>query len=265
MKTNRSFIKDDDLDLLELLRKIWKEKVFLIIASLLFMVVGYIYGHLQPKIYKITILLREAPTYLFEDQPSQIKYTNQQTSSLSKDFNNEFKVILSSSENLDRFLKQNNKINEFKLNHKSKNIEIKNNLKEKIEFKIDQEINNSFRYTLTYEEYLAADQFLNDFIYFSKQEAEKFFKKQTAHFIDNKIKTYKENLEIAKKIEGVFRPNGGNNALTPLGNLLETFQDLKNKLENAYEAFIQPNNNDLIKYEKYDLEKDGIRLYRYAD
>jgi len=29
--------------------------------------------------------------------------------------------------------------------------------------------------------------------------------------------------KITKKIEGVFRPNGGNTILTPLGNLLETF------------------------------------------
>ena len=206
MKINKLYIKADDIDLLELLRKIYKEKVLLISVSLLFMVIGYVYGLLQPKIYKTTVLLREAPAYLYEVQPILVKQSSftkhpyEQSSSLAKDFNNEFKIFLSSSEFLDHFLKQNNKIDEFKLSHKRKNIEIKKDLKVKIEVKADQEKNNLFQYTLTYEEYLGVDQFLNDFIYFAQQETATLFKKHMELLITKEIKKYEENLEIAKII-----------------------------------------------------------------
>ena len=195
MKINKSLIKADDIDLLELLRKIYKEKVLLISVSLLFMVIGYVYGLLQPKIYKTTVLLREAPSYLFLNHRHGKDFDKE-----FKDFDKEFKVTLSSSEYLTRFIQQNNKTNEFKLNHKNKNIEIKKNLKEKVEIKLSQEKDGSFQYTVTYPEYLAIDQFLNDFISFAKEETEVLFKKQTERLINNEIRKYKDNLEIAKKI-----------------------------------------------------------------
>jgi LPS O-antigen subunit length determinant protein (WzzB/FepE family) len=205
MKINKSLIKGDDIDLLEFLRKIYKEKVLLVSVSLLFMVIGYVYGFLQPKIYKTTVLLREAPPYLFHfnlrpsAQPLQFSF-NAQPFSLAKDFDKEFKIILSSSEYLSRFIAQNNKTNEFKLNHKNKNIEIKKNLKEKVKIILGQEKDSSFQYTVTYPEHLAVDQFLNDFISFAKEETEVLFKKQREHLINNEIRKYKDNLEIAKKI-----------------------------------------------------------------
>ena len=203
MKINKSLIKADDIDLLELLRKIYKEKVLLIFVSLLFMVMGYVYGLLQPKIYKTTVLLREAPSYLFLNlRPGATKqsFFNAQLFPLAKDFDNEFKIILSSSEYLTRFIEQNNKTNEFKLNYKNKNIEIKKNLKKKVEIKLVLEKDSSFQYTVTYPEHLAVDQFLNDFIFFAKEETEALIKKQTEYYINNEIRKYKDNLEIAKKI-----------------------------------------------------------------
>ncbi|CDW84295.1 arachidonate 15-lipoxygenase [Stylonychia lemnae] len=69
--------------------------------------------------------------------------------------------------------------------------------------------------------------------------------------------------KIANSIESVFRPNGGTNILTPIQKQLENFLAIKAKLENGYEAFIKPNNNDKIQYLDYGLP--GLRLFKYAD
>jgi LPS O-antigen subunit length determinant protein (WzzB/FepE family) len=199
MKRNSLLTQDDEIDLLEFIRELWKEKILIISVSLLFMAIGYVYGTLQPKIYKEKILLREAPSYLFEVRPFVVKL-NSYMLSLAKDFNNEFKINLSSSEILDRFVEQNNKIDEFKINLASKNIDIKKYFKGQLEIITNDGKNNSLAYSLTYGEYSPGDHFLNDFILFVKQETETVFKKQTMHIINDEINKYKENLEIAKKI-----------------------------------------------------------------
>ncbi len=202
MKRNSLLTQDDEIDLLEFIRELWKEKILIISVSLLFMAIGYVYGTLQPKIYKEKILLREAPSYLFEVRPFVVKQSlfNSYMLSLAKDFNNEFKINLSSSEILDRFVEQNNKIDEFKINLASKNIDIKKYFKGQLEIITNDGKNNSLAYSLTYGEYSPGDQFLNDLILFAKQETETAFKKQLTFIIIDEINKYKENLEIAKKI-----------------------------------------------------------------
>ena len=208
MKINKSFIKDDDIDLLELLRKIWKEKVFLITASLLFMLVGYVYGLLQPKIYKVSILIREAPTYLFDPYSlGAVKAGLSKGALISENFNNEFMLLLSLSDNFGRFIEQNNKIDEFKLYLKDKNINSEKffkhefeNIKSGLGSKTNYESTIALKYSLTFKEYLPEDAFFSDFVIFSKQEAEKVLIKQLSKKITNEIDAHIENLEIAKKI-----------------------------------------------------------------
>jgi hypothetical protein len=71
--------------------------------------------------------------------------------------------------------------------------------------------------------------------------------------------------KLVKGVESVIWSNGGSNALTPVQKVLESIEDLRSKLKNGYESLIKPNNNDLIKWEKYPLETGDIKLYRYAD
>lgn len=40
---------------------------------------------------------------------------------------------------------------------------------------------------------------------------------------------------------------------------------MKQKLENVYESFIKPDNNDLIYYLNYEGLPKGIRLFKKAD
>jgi hypothetical protein len=168
------------------------------------MVAGYVYGLLQPKTYKVTILIREAPTYLFD---TYSKAGLSKGALISENFNNEFMLLLSLSDTFGRFIEQNNKIDEFKLYLKKKNINsekfFKNefeNIKSGLGSKINYESTIALKYSLTFEEYLPEDSFFSDFVFFSKLEAEKILIKQLSKKITNEIDAYKENLEIAKKI-----------------------------------------------------------------
>jgi LPS O-antigen subunit length determinant protein (WzzB/FepE family) len=211
MKQNSSRTQDIQIDLFEFIRKLWKAKILIISVSLLFMFIGYVYEVLRPQIYKTTILLREAPSYLFETyRPFLITKDLTLKSDISSEFNNEFKLLLSSSDTLDRFVEKNNKIDELKFNLKEKNIDIRKLYNGKLETIIDKEKNISYQqYTLTFKEYTLGDHFLNDFIFFVKQESETMFKKQIVSSILDEINIFNQNLEIAKKIN-LENPNTNN-------------------------------------------------------
>ena len=83
-------------------------KVFNFIFSLTFLIVGFIYGMLQPKIYKTDITLRNTPETLF------LKYNLYLQKNFEKIFDEELKLNLLSFDNLIEFLEKNNKINKLK-------------------------------------------------------------------------------------------------------------------------------------------------------
>ena len=83
-------------------------KVFNFIFSLTFLIVGFIYGMLQPKIYKTDITLRNTPEILF------LKYNLYLQKNFEKIFDEELKLNLLSFDNLIEFLEKNNKINKLK-------------------------------------------------------------------------------------------------------------------------------------------------------
>jgi LPS O-antigen subunit length determinant protein (WzzB/FepE family) len=66
MKRNSRILQDDEIDLGEIIKTLWNEKILILSISFFFMVAGYVYGALQPKIYKTEITIREAPSSLFE-------------------------------------------------------------------------------------------------------------------------------------------------------------------------------------------------------
>ena len=65
MKKNNFYI-DDEIDLSEIIIKLWNEKILILSANIIFIVVGYVHDILQPKIYKTEITIREEPSSLFD-------------------------------------------------------------------------------------------------------------------------------------------------------------------------------------------------------
>jgi LPS O-antigen subunit length determinant protein (WzzB/FepE family) len=201
MKKNNSYLLDDEVDLREILKKLWKEKILVFFISAVFMVIGYIYAVAQPKYYKSEFTIRNANSLAFEAYISFIekKYKNQKISDFQKtiveDFNNELKFNLLSIDLLLLFIEKNNEINDFKFYLKEKNIGVKEYFHEKIKLE-----NNNNKYSFTYSKLLAGEAFLNDYIIFVNEYTQTIFKKKIEQLIISEINFYKENLEIAEKI-----------------------------------------------------------------
>jgi LPS O-antigen subunit length determinant protein (WzzB/FepE family) len=219
MKKNNSYI-DDEIDLSEIIKKIWNEKILILSISFIFTVAGFVYGVLQPKIYRTEIILREPPSYLFEayqdffsmqqqqqqQEQQQQKQQQQQQQDIIRDFNNNLKLNLSSFDTLVQFVEKTNAINDFKNHLKEKNISVEKYFQtqlgiRKFELVIDKKNNTQNKYSLTYSQPLPGEAFLNDYIIFAQQQTMTIFKQQLATNAINVINTHQQHLELAKEID----------------------------------------------------------------
>jgi LPS O-antigen subunit length determinant protein (WzzB/FepE family) len=216
MKLNKKISKHDEIDLGEIIKTLWNEKILILSISLIFMVIGYVYGALIPKIYKTEITIREAPSSLFEayrslpqpqlqlqsSSPSPLPSLIQE--SMAGQFNNNFKLNLSSLDTLVQFVENNNAINDFKNYLKEKNISVAKYFQPKLDTKrfvlVINKNNIQNKYSLTYSQPLPGEAFLNDYIIFAHQKTITMFKQQLIQSIINEIKIHQNHLEIAKKI-----------------------------------------------------------------
>ena len=188
MNTKHQRFADDEIDLKKIFLIFWKEKFIILIITLIFTVTGYIYGTLQPKVYQITITLRNPPVALFEKYRQFIKQLEQQQrTSIVTDFNEEFKLNLMSHDNLSNFVEQNKKLDEFK--------------SYKLQPMTDDKNSKPNQYKFTISKPLLAEKFLKDYVFYTKQITVNSFKKQLKIIIENELEVYKQNLEIAKKID----------------------------------------------------------------
>ena len=66
MERNSRILEYNKIDLRKIIKTLWNEKILIFSITLIFMVAGYIYSTLKPKIYKTEIIIREVPGYFFE-------------------------------------------------------------------------------------------------------------------------------------------------------------------------------------------------------
>jgi LPS O-antigen subunit length determinant protein (WzzB/FepE family) len=203
MKRNSRILQDDEIDLSEIIKALWNEKILILSISLFFMVVGYVYGALQPKIYKTEITIREAPSSLFEAYSpffSTQQQQQQQQQGITREFNDQVKLSLSSLDTLVQFVEETNTINDFKNHLKEKNIDVRDYFRKKFESVIYKKNNIQNKYSFTYLQPLSGPSFLNDYIIFAQQQTMTMFKQQLTQSIINEINIHEQHLEIAKKI-----------------------------------------------------------------
>lgn len=201
--SNKQHVQNDEIDLGALLAQLWKEKILILFISLAFIVSGYIYGSIQPKIYKTEIITRDAFLSLFLGQDTFLISNGEpliEQKQKIEDFNNEFKINLLSLDTLLLFVEQNNEIDDFKYYLKVNNIDIRNYFVGKIKKEPETRNANINRYSLTFQKPLPGENFLNNYIMFVKKKTETNFKEKISQDIVNKINIYKKNLEIAEKI-----------------------------------------------------------------
>ena len=207
MKRNLRIIQDDEIDLGEIIKRLWNEKILILSISLFFMVIGYVYGALQPKIYKTEITIREAPSSLFEAyrpffSTQQQQQQQQQQQGIAREFNDNLKLNLLSLDTLVQFVEETNTINDFKNHLKEKNISIEKYFQPKLGTrKFEPVIDKKNKYSLTYSQPLPGPSFLNDYVIFAQQRAMTMIKQQLTQNIINEINIHEHHLEIAKKID----------------------------------------------------------------
>ena len=57
MKKNNIYLPDDEIDLVAIFRVLWKDKILILIVSLLFCISAYLYAYNSPLKYKEIIIL----------------------------------------------------------------------------------------------------------------------------------------------------------------------------------------------------------------
>jgi hypothetical protein len=215
MKKNNRNILIDDLNLRDVLIILWKEKILILFTTLIFVAIGFVYSNFKPKEYTTKITLRELTPFLIDEYQSfsssflqEMEQQSQQVYIYPK-FNDEFKLNLLSVDTMVEFVETNNELNEFKSYLKDNNISIRKYFfkkfersEEKIKFHPSDIRKPIFadEYTLTFQKPLPGEKFLNDYIIFVKEKTEKIYIQQISYRINNHINIYRQNLEIAKKI-----------------------------------------------------------------
>jgi len=189
MKSNNKLLSDDEISFKEIILKLWKEKFKIFIITLIFSIVGYIYGTLQPKVYQTKISLRDAPDFIL------LEYEQFLENKPSHYFDKEFRVNLMQIDNLINYVEQNKKLDEFRSNLKTNDIEIREYFRYKL-----QNIRPN-KYILSTPKPLPTKEFFNDYVIYVKQITAKILLENLANIVSNRIDVYDRDIKIAKEIE----------------------------------------------------------------
>ena len=195
MVSIKKAFKNDEVDIIELIKFIWKKKFLIFFISFIFTFFALIYYSLSDKIYKTDIFFNKLPINKFQpllnyfDKNSEVNLSN----TVQKYFCNEFNNNLSSAENLKQYLKKNGNTNV------SKNLIVSMTPIGNKEFCY-------IGYTLIFKKPLAGDKFLNEYIELSILENLNQFDKILIEIINYKIDLYSFQLKIANAI-GLEKPH----------------------------------------------------------
>lgn len=192
---SRNISKEDDLiDIGKLFKSLWKDKFIILIIGVIFSIMGYFYGESLPRYYETKINIRSTPKYLFEVYDSVYNSGGTETYGAKNYYNEEFLLLLGSSETMDKFIKQNNQYLNL-LPHIYQGTIIINQNK-----KVQKIRPHTITYKIVVTESSKNNDFLNDYVMFVKRETMRNFKKQSTILINSKITEHKRNLEVASEI-----------------------------------------------------------------
>lgn len=201
MKTNNPSKKnDDEINLKEIILTVWSEKFLIISFSLIFLIIGYIYGDKRNKIYQTQILIRDIPAQtIFGDYLSQITKTIEVD---IIDYNKLLDLNIIASTNMIKFLNQNSELGEFKSFLKKKNVNLNRYFFNKIKREENEENGenkeNYTKYTLKFSKPFPAQKFLNDYIVYANKITELEIKKKLKDILETELAVYKKSFSVAK-------------------------------------------------------------------
>jgi LPS O-antigen subunit length determinant protein (WzzB/FepE family) len=209
MKKNNSYIADDEIDLADLIKSLWREKILILSISIICGLAGYVYASFQPQEFKTEIQINYPPPQLFEPYTYVLNNTpntntpNTNTNIVAQ-FVSDLKVNFLSLDNVETFIEESREFSNFKGYLKTRNISAKEYFKNKLlnEASLVKEKNliNTNRYFLFFTKELDGDIFLNNYAQFIKKKTIIETKKKLKFSIENMIVIYENSLEKAKLI-----------------------------------------------------------------
>jgi LPS O-antigen subunit length determinant protein (WzzB/FepE family) len=195
MNTNNIMPESYEIDLAELVRLFWRNKLIILILSILCATFGHLYTLKLDK-------SKEFKSEIITRTPLKSHFLVYDPFLNPKDYSKEFNSKISSIDFLEKFVNQNNNIPKFKNYLQNNNISAKLYFAKKFTKILsdnDQPIENKF--SLTYHESLDGNTFLNDYVKFVKNETILTIKKEAVFLIRSQIRKNEYDLEIAKKME----------------------------------------------------------------
>ena len=121
MKKNNSYLADDEIDLGNIIKSLWREKILILSISIICGLTGYLYASFQPQEFKTEIRLKNPPIQIFE--PYNLLNINNNNN--AEQFILDFKSNLLSSDNLENFIEESREFDNFKGYLKSRNVSVK--------------------------------------------------------------------------------------------------------------------------------------------
>jgi LPS O-antigen subunit length determinant protein (WzzB/FepE family) len=208
MKKNNIYFTDNEIDLSEIIKLLWKEKILILSISIICGLLGYFYAFLKPQEFVTEIKLKNPPIQIFEhyslfnNNSNFYNNNNNNNNNLAAQFISDYKLNFLSLDNLDRFLEKNREFDNFKEHLKLKNISVKyyfsagkfGEVKEK-------NIIIPNKYFLVHSKELDGGTFLNNYAEFIKKMTITDFKHNLKLTLLNTIIIYEEALVISKKIQ----------------------------------------------------------------
>jgi LPS O-antigen subunit length determinant protein (WzzB/FepE family) len=204
MNRNNQFIQDTEIDLKQIIKKLWKEKILIFFITFVFVIFNLIYTiilspHIYNEIYTTQVTVREPPLYLFRKYEKYMHLDKNRLSTKLSIYDYSLRARLSSIDNMNEFVRQNNELDEFKSYLKNKNINISNYFIGKFTPILTKEDQGIIQYIFTFEKPLQGEVFLNNYIIFTKNKIDLLLKKDMLQFINLDIDQAKKNLDIAEK------------------------------------------------------------------
>ena len=213
---NKSNKIEDEIDVVLIFRKLWNKKVFILCTAFIFMFLGFMYEYYDrdnyKQFYKIKITTKSPPLekflpyekyYSFPPLEKFLPY-EKYYSFLVKRYEISFHNNLSSRDNIQEFVDQNNKIDNFKLYLKKEKLEVREYFQKQFE-EIKNLKNNQgyqlqeFHLVLPFKK--ESNTFLNEYVEYTKEKILARFIEDIKAQIETEMYIFKENLEIAENIE----------------------------------------------------------------
>ena len=214
MKKNNPYITNDEIDLGDLIKILWREKILILSISIICGLLGYLYASFKPQELKIEIKLKNPPYHLFEPYSQMFMIPNNSqmfmipnsnnnsiNNNIAEQFISDFKLYLLSLDNLEIFVEESRDLDIFKKYLKSRNISTKQYFANKLGEEKKKNIISPNTFFLFFEKkILDGDIFLNNYLEFTKKKNVTELKKNLKFTIENRINNTENALEIAKLV-----------------------------------------------------------------